>query len=577
MNQDLTNSLQEPNVLDPTGAVPMMGVAPGLPAPTPAPAPAPTLAPMEGPPVPPGTLVSPPPAASPAAPPATTVKPMGDDPVREFQQSTADAEQKRAEADKLQAAASEAEAQRLEKQAHQERERIQERDDHEAALNHTRDRLTAIADQADSDVANHKFTSLMSTLPTGNKIAVYIGGILSGLGGAEKPFAILDAAVDRHFAQQKAELASKESLAQLKHDGVKDFHQYMRDQRLYWDQREKATRDAIAGEMEAEALRTKNPLAIKRAEVASAEFRQKAAEKLGEVQKTYAETQYSNARAKLTEAKARAARGGGTGENGKLQQLTEALTKSGGELTPEVAAVADRLRIKRTDLTAMASQFKGERRADLQERGEVAKRGAEWAKENNYYDISKKASELDRLGRVLQGEKVNGLDRAFVLQEAERAAKGGTATIGGVNIDLAHMAGGVDKLNQIVAKWHDGNFSDAQSQALLQSIQNQAQSARGEVDNLHDSFQQTFRQDPRLATNPALVNETNRLADSMFSRHGYSRKPKTESKPEARAEAKTGNVDPKLALAQQALDDPEATADDKMQARRVLFAAKKAK
>lgn len=232
-----------------------------------------------------------------------------------------------------------------------------------------------------------------------------------------------------------------------------------------------------------------------------------------------AQIAYLNARAGKLGRKG----GGGSGGTSAIVSLQGAVDK--GASNEEIARIGKASGASDKAIEKAIGDARANDKTNLRERGEVVSDVNQWKKDNDFEAKSKKATELDKLSRVLQGDKVSGLDKAFILQEAEKAAKGGTATVGGVNIDMAHMAGGGDKLNQIIAKWKTGDFSDAQSQALVASLKNQAQEARQQIDDSHNSFQETFRDNPRYASDPKLQDEVNKAADRMFSIHGYSRKP----------------------------------------------------
>ena len=394
-------------------------------------------------------------------------------------------------------------------------------------------------------------------------IAIGLGEYSSKMnGGTNRAADLIKQANDENIARQKAAIEKQHQEALRAGEDVDKANAERQDQLRRLDVKHSAILDSSAARLKTELARIGVPEAQIAANGDVQKLEQDALQKREAVNQSIRTQETELARAKI----AHAAKGGGKGgTSSAFAAVTAALQKSGGELTPEVAAVADANHMKGADLRGLAGQFKAERRVDLSERGEVAKDVKSWADANQFADKSKKAVELDKLGRVLQGEKVNGLDRAIVLQEMEKAAKGGTATIGGVQLDMAHLAGGEDKLSQLVAKWRSGDFSDEQSKNLVQSIENQRSAAKAEIDRAHEDFQQTFRDNPRYASDPKLIDEVNKAADARFGQHGYSRKPATSAAP-----SKAAPAPDKRALAQQALDDPDAPAAVKAQALRIL-------
>lgn len=425
----------------------------------------------------------------------------------------------------------------LDQQAQLKRDQQVQKEMDQQADEDARAKVTGLVDSAQRDVENFKFVDHVKGT-AGKKIQNMLAGFLAGLAGQGPQFLEgIQKRVDSDFNQQKDELTNKQNIVTMRKDGVKDFDQHIKEERAKIELRNASALEALGDEAKAQALRSGNPLAIAKAQQADAQFKQAAAIKRQDVQNKIYTGELEQSRAKALDARAAKLRAGaGGGSNTKLTALTAALTKSGGELTTEVAAVADGLHIKRADLTAMATQFKQERRVDKAERGEVGTSIAKWAQDNDYLPKAKKAKALEALSQVMTGGKANGLDKAIVLQEMEKAAKGGTATIGGVNIDMAHMAGGTDKLDQIISKIKTGDFSDAQTQNLIQSIQNQYAEAKAQIADAHDSFQQTFRNNSRLASDPKLSAEVDLGADQLFSGQGYSRKPKANGKADAKSD-----------------------------------------
>lgn len=466
----------------------------------------PPPAPIAGPPAPPAdpTLPENQPPPAPATPPAPA--PLGDNPVEDFKKTEADRAAAQAEADRAAAKAAEDEAKRKEREAEALRKQQEERDEHEAALNHTRERLAAAADQAEQQVADYQFHDYMSTRTNGQKIMILMGGFLSGLAG-NKSNEIIDRAISQDFERQKAELASKENLARLKREGVRDFDGYMRDQRLVLDHKEARAREALAAQMEAEAARSNNPVVAARAQAAAAKMRQAAAEKLGEVEKTYAETQYTNARTKLAVAKAAAARGGGGGalKPGAIADFKRAIvagTDDGkGGTRPldagEIQTLADKLGIPAVakaghpsveNLTKDVAFVAGQKaKADAAEQKRADKLDADLQKE--LYPASGKGpgTQLERI-EAMRGELKDAIARGDktaatrVLEEAGGMLSGGKSTKNTVHL-LEQLKSTTDSLASTLGRI-TGNPGDTQAftERLDTLLAGAAAEKRAEVD-----------------------------------------------------------------------------------------------
>lgn len=252
--------------------------------------------------------------------------------------------------------------------------------------------------------------------------------------------------------------------------------------------------------------------------------------------------------AALAAKKAKGGSGAGAG-GGKQQALTEALTKSGGEITPEVAAVADKLKIKPTDLRGMASSFKQERRVDLADRKVTNNEVETFAKDNGLNEIVKRNQALTKINGLLSNKDVDPLTQVLALQEFDKASKGGTATASAMQTALSHLAGGTDKIDQFIEKVKDGGLSQAQLSTLRTSVNAAAERNKAEGDGVHEAFNQTFRNMDSYPDQKAI----DRLADSHFGSLGYSRKAAGGGASQAAAPS----ANPQLAGAQAWLADPK--------------------
>ena len=89
-----------------------------------------------------------------------------------------------------------------------------------------------LADKADSDVADYKFTDWNETVPTGKRIQLALGAMLAGFGGSSDPLAQINKLTAQHFEKEKAELSSKEAMAGYRRQGITDFDRHVDDQRF---------------------------------------------------------------------------------------------------------------------------------------------------------------------------------------------------------------------------------------------------------------------------------------------------------------------------------------------------------
>lgn len=266
----------------------------------------------------------------------------------------------------------------------------------------------------------------------------------------------------------------------------------------------------------------------------------------------------TDAQTKLLEAKAaREARRGkvaNAGGVGKEQALVAALQKTGGEITPEVAAVADKLGVKPADLRGMSANFKQERRTDMGDRKITNAEASKFATENQLPEITKRFQSLNKINGLLSGD-VDPETQIQALQEYEKASKGGTATAASMQSSLSHLAGGTDKIDQFFEKVRSGGLSSEQLGNLRTSVQRALSATKDEGDTVHEAWNQTFRNPDSYPDQDAI----NRLSDSYFAGLGYKR---PAAKPAAGGGAKgapvaTSPVTAQLAGAQAWLADPK--------------------
>lgn len=321
--------------------------------------------PIEGPPVPPGTPVPvarPDDGQTPAAPVTDPLavgrKAIGDMQAAQADEAKAAAAQAKAEQEKADADAAE-----NEKAAAEMRKRQEDQDRQQQATEQARARLVAIADKADSDVANYKFRDYADTIPVGSKIGLIVGAALSGLAGNVDPLAQINKLTAQHFEKQKAELSSKENFAAAKRRGVTDFDQHVNDRRMELEFNERNYREALAKEIEAQGLRSGRPVQFAKAQQMAAKVRADGDAKLASAVDEYARAEAARAHATLLEKKARggAGHGGGGGNSDALTQFVEAAgaLKPGEAIPPSLVKLGGKAGFKLKDIGAQIEKYRG--------------------------------------------------------------------------------------------------------------------------------------------------------------------------------------------------------------------------
>jgi hypothetical protein len=315
--------------------------------------------PAEGPPVPAGlpVPVAPPPGTLPVSPtgnPTSTPTPaapvadpstVGRQALGDMQAAHTDEAKAADDVQKAQQDKAEADAKVNDAQAAEIRKRQEDADRQQQASDSARARLVAIADKADSDVANFKHVDYEDSIPASKKIRLIIGAALSGLGGATDPMAQINKNIAQHFEREKAELTSKENFAKAKRGGVDDFDRHVNDQRMYLEFREHNYREAMAKEIEAQGLRSGKPVIAAKAKEMAAQARGIDADKVGIAVERFQHGEEARAHAALFASKARAAgKGGGGGKNAAESDLADAA--QAGKPYNELVKIALRLHLK---------------------------------------------------------------------------------------------------------------------------------------------------------------------------------------------------------------------------------------
>jgi hypothetical protein len=331
--------------------------------------------PIEGPPVPAGlpVPVAPPPGTLPVSPtgnPTPTPALPVTDPQAVSRQAIGDAQA--AQTDEAKAALAEGKAQQekadadaatAQKASDEIRKRQEDADRTQQASDVTRARLVAIADKADSDVANFKHTDYKDTIPLSSKIALIAGAALSGLGGASDPMAQINKNIARHFETEKADLTSKENFAKAKRGGVDDFDRHVNDQRMYLEFSERNYREALAKEIEAQGLRSGKPVAAAKAQQMAAKVRMDGDAKLTTMVDQYTKGEEARAHAALFASKARAAGKGGGGGAGSdaMSQFVDAAgaLKPGEPIPASLVKLGGKAGFKLKEISTQIEKYRG--------------------------------------------------------------------------------------------------------------------------------------------------------------------------------------------------------------------------
>lgn len=428
--------------------------------------------PIQGPAVPPGTLVpptvqlqdaptgnQPTPALPVTDPMAVSRQAIGDAQAAQVDEqkaavAQADAEKKKAEAEAAQA----------QKESDAIRKRQEDADRQQQANEQARGRLSALAEKADNDVANFRFSDYKDTIPVGSKIGLIIGAALAGLGGSSDPMAQINRNIAQHFDKEKAELSSKESFSRAKRQGVEDFDRHVNDQRMYLEFKERNYREAMAKETEAQGLRSGSPVAAAKAQQMAAKIRADGDAKLGSMVDQYTKGEEARAHAALFAAKAR---GGGKG-GGKAAgadaladaaqagatyaDLVKIALKSGAK-DPKKAAKDALEGVEKDQQTIFTDPETGQKFRAPSSRV-VDKISQDMASSASYQDaVEAFASHIEKHGRILNPYSEEGKMRASLaadvqskgrqvqgIQASDSGAKLEHDVIGGSGVGLERLA-----------------------------------------------------------------------------------------------------------------------------------------
>jgi hypothetical protein len=374
--------------------------------------------------------------------------------------------------------------------------------------------------------------------------------------------------IARDFQGQKEALTSKENLLKLRKAGVTDFDAYVKDQRHLLDLKEKAALEAAATEAKAAGLRSGNPGAQARSNALSAQLAQSAAVQRQGLEKSIAESEYARAHARQLDARAKALRSGGGGSSGALSAISQYI-KDHPDDQPGAYAMAERLGFRGAKGAALVDKLQNDFKA--------GKAAAAENEENTVRAEKNDPSGLPAnsvLGHVPKGK---GGAPAFASRDAEYGRAIG---------QLEELLHDIDTNGERV--FTPGNIKRRNTLFHNAVIGVGTVSPLGKTDSaLHEeegSIGGTGGAwSPKGADREAVARKVEELKDQRMRYRQQTLIPDKgrpiEEAPRAESHApkvEAPKVPDRLSLAQQALNDPEATDAEKMQARRILFEAKKA-
>lgn len=401
----------------------------------------------------PGTTV--PGTSPPVQAPVTDPLALGRQAMADQRDANADGQKAAKEEADAQQAANDAKAKLAADQAVEMQARQAEQAEQQQASDQARARLVQLADKADSGVANYKFTDWQDTVPTGKKIRLAIGAMLAGFGGSSDPLAQINKLTAQHFEQQKAELSSKEAFAGYRRQGVTDFDRHVDDQRMSLEFQERNFREAMAKEIEAQALRSGNPVVAARGAQAAAAARAEGSAKLMNSVGTYTKSREEMIRADQLARKGK----GGAGGGGKVEaEGALADAASAGKPFNELVKLALKLNVKDPRKAAAEAQAGAEK--DMQsvytdpatgkKYRAPSSRGLDQVSKDNaandaYVEAANQyADHIERFGRILNPYSDEAKRRASLaadLQSKGRAASGINSTDSGQKLEHSMIGG----------------------------------------------------------------------------------------------------------------------------------------
>jgi integrase len=185
------------------------------------------------------------------------------------------------------------------------RARQAQRDTWEQAQDQARAKLTAIQEKAKQQVDSFQFHHWFSNQSTGKKIGSIFMGIAAGLGGKDIS-SIAESKIKQDFEKQRAELTKHENIVKARRDGVKDFDEYLHEQRTALDFKESNAKLAAAQELEATADRLGAKADRSKVAATVAKLRQDAAAQRLKAEHDYGEAQTQREHYRAEEAMANA-------------------------------------------------------------------------------------------------------------------------------------------------------------------------------------------------------------------------------------------------------------------------------
>ena len=421
--------------------------------------------------------------------------------------------------------------------------------------------------QADDAIKGFKFKDLWANSTTGQKVSRVLGSALLAIGaGMMKTPKYAIEILDKELADDHQQ--QMDHLGQLKDDYVR-ARTGIQDAQLG---RQKIAADIMLGRARKDELiaarfdeaiaKAKDPSSVQGAAMFSAKLHEDAAkstlegltmlrtlhladEKAGLDQRLKESQIHENeANARLRDrglGQGHRAGGGGTGGGGgggklaaaetALAQQIQTAKDAGRPLSQvDIYAAADKLglpheakaghpsvanvlaltgKMVTTDAAAGRGNLAGER--------QTTKEVTDWAAKNGVSKILQTQRELEALQKNIRDAGNNPLQQALALESAVKAARGGAATQGMLNLALSHLGGSFDNAGAVVEKIKSGGMGAKQWENFRHFVNAQQGTAQQEGRTAYDNFMKYVDSQPE-ARREELKNQRGRLFSGM---HGF--------------------------------------------------------
>lgn len=277
-----------------------------------------------------------------------------------------------AEADRIKAAEAQASADRL--QALQNRQKT------------AYDQSVSAFQKAKEDVANFKFHDYFANKSTASLVLGGIGMLLGGVSydanHVNQAVNIIQTGIDRDAKQQLSYLTSKEHLAELANQGVRDTQSYLANEMANFHTSEALKKEAVARQIDELSSTPRGKMNINEAQAAAAKLREQAAKdaQAAIIQSTHnrvMQSEISLNRAKASnEGAARADRVKTVADTAYEKRLESLYKKNGQAIAKQSDEAHDLLQTAKTNPSALAQGLVLERVVALAQGGSKAGLGA---------------------------------------------------------------------------------------------------------------------------------------------------------------------------------------------------------